>query len=281
MSEKLTFVCITQNREANLRKNLPIILPYVDEAVIIDGGSDDGTEEYLNSLPKVKRVFRAWDDSFKNQYSEWIKHVHEGWILICDDDELPSEGMLKKLRMLIEDSKEGSQYSVVKFCAVSQDPSTGWESGKTNYYREMLFRWTPNLRYERDPHQSLRGYQSNKMIRCHEVYYHYKDQSQNFYNACRNYWIAGVWLTEHASAGSKGEDWEELRSIVMQVYPQVKVYRDLDEIMQAGNIDPHVKAWMKRWKDHPDKRYHELRLWHQYYFEYLHPEEDQGDVVTS
>lgn len=275
MSEEITFVCITQNREANLRKNLPVVLPYVDKAVIIDGGSEDGTEEYLKSLaPKVKYVYRKWDDSFKNQYSAWIKHVHGGWVLICDDDELPSIPMLEKLRMLIEDSKNGEQYSVVKFQAISQDPSTGWESKPTKYYREMFFKWTPHLHYVRDPHQSLRGYLNGRMIRCNEVYYHYKDQNQNFYNACRNYWIAGVWLAEGSMDGARGDDWHSLKAIVAEEYPDVEVYRDLDKIMRQGNIHPRLKAWMKKWKDHADPRYHELRLWHEYYFEYLHPEED-------
>lgn len=274
MSEPITFVCITQNRAQNLKKNLPIVLPYVDRAVIIDGGSEDDTKEYLESLaPKVQYVYRQWDDSFCNQYNEYLRHINEGWILICDDDELPSEDMLKALRPLVEKSEKGEKFCLVSFSAISQDPDTGWESGPTGYTREMFFRWTPKLKYVRDPHQSLTGYQNGRRKVREEVYYHYKNQKQNFYNGCRNYWIAGAWLTEHAQSGAKGSDWEELHRIVKRRYPDVSVFRDLHKYMEAGNIHPELKAWMIKYKDHPDIRYHELRLWYEYYFDYMHPEE--------
>jgi glycosyltransferase involved in cell wall biosynthesis len=275
LMERIHFVCITQNRVENLRRNLPEILPFVDSAVIIDGGSTDETQEYLESLaPKVKRVYRKWDDSFCNQYNEYLKHISDGWILICDDDELPSREMLESLRLVLEASEGGNKYSCVRYRAVSEDPDSGWRSEPTNYYREMFFRWTARLKYVRDPHQSLKGYYNGKMINRDEVYYHYKNQHQNFYNGCRNYWIAGVWLTEHSQDGVRGPDWNELKQVVLECYPDVKVFRDLNALMEEGNIHPRLKEWLRKWKDHPDKRYFELRLWHEYYFEFLHPEED-------
>lgn len=93
--DTITYVCVTQNRVENLKRNFHHILPYVDRAVIIDGGSVDGTEAYCKSQPKIEWYHRKWDDSFANQYNEYLKHITDGWVLICDDDELPSKEMLE------------------------------------------------------------------------------------------------------------------------------------------------------------------------------------------
>lgn len=56
----ITYVTITQDRLSNNQRNFPVILPYVDRAVVVDGFSKDGTYEYLKSLgDKVTVVPRS------------------------------------------------------------------------------------------------------------------------------------------------------------------------------------------------------------------------------
>lgn len=271
--EPITYVSITQNRVENLKRNLPVVLPYVDRAVIIDGGSVDQTAEYLESLsPKVVRIFRKWDDSFANQYNAFLSHINDGWVLICDDDELPSIELLGSLRDLMRQSNQGNNYCCVEFQCNNLDPEAHWDSGPTNYYRQIFFRWNPRMKYMVDLHQSLQGYQNNKVLRSSNLYYHIKTRKQEFQNACRNYFIGGYW-PEGANHPVKDPIWYELKNILNKVYPNIQIFSDLNSLLIQGNIDSQIKEWIKKYKDISGQGYGELRAFYIYYFEILHPNE--------
>lgn len=273
MTEPITYVSVTQNRLQNVKRNLEIILPYVDRAVIVDGGSSDGTAEYLDSLaPKVKRVYRKWDDNFSNQYNEYLKHIDDGWVLIFDDDELPSKELLESLQGLIQESNFGQKFSCVEFRSNPQDPEAGWDPGPANHYRQVFFRKTPHMRYVVDLHQSLRGYQNNKIIKRNEVYYHIKTRRQEFQNACRNFFIGG-WWPPGASHPEKDHTWQELKSLISKHYPEVQYFSDLNNLMIKGNLHPELKEFILKYKNIEGAGYGELRAYAVYYFEMLHPEE--------
>lgn len=273
MNESITFVCVTQNRVENLHRNLPVILPFVDAAVIVDGGSSDGTQEYLESLgPKVKRVYRKWDDNFSNQYNEYLKHIDSGWILICDDDELPSIPMLESLRPLILESNLGENFSVVEFQCNNIDPIANWDSGPTNYFRQMFFRKTSRMKYVVDLHQALIGYQNHRVIRRKELYYHIKTRKQEFQNACRNYFIGGYW-PQGASHPEKDPAWFELKNILARCYPEIKYFSDLNNVLIQGHIHSDLLAWIRKYQNIDGSGYGELRAYATYYFELLHPDE--------
>jgi glycosyltransferase involved in cell wall biosynthesis len=273
VSEKLTFACVTQNRIDNLKRNLPAVLPYFDEVVIVDGGSSDGTEDYVKSLgDKITYVYRKWDDSFANQYNEYLRHISEGWVLICDDDELPSTELLKCLRTVMEESEGGRLYASVEFRCHPQDREAGWDPGPSNHHRQIFYKYNPNLRYTVNLHQSLTGI-AGRQIRRSETYFHIKTRQQEFRNACRNYYIGGCWPSSPVQDGIKEEDWQELQAVVSTHYPEVEVFSDLDNIMIQGNIKPEFRAWILKYKDKEGGLYNELRAYNVYYFEILHPEE--------
>ena len=116
MTEHITFACVTQNRIKNMQRLIPKVINWVDKVVVVDSFSVDGTKEWLeNYSPKIVVVQRQWDDSFAKQYSEYLKHVDRGWVLICDDDEIPSQALLKTLKPMIRASMDGDRYSIVEY----------------------------------------------------------------------------------------------------------------------------------------------------------------------
>lgn len=279
--EQITYVCVTQNRVDNLKRNLPVILPYVDRAVIIDGGSVDGTKDYCLSHPKVEWYHRKWDDSFANQYNEYLKYINSGWVLICDDDELPSEELLKNLRAIVADSGAGDNFCCVEFRSWSINPEDNPpKDHPDDYWRKLFFRYNPGMKYVVDLHQCLTGYQNHKHARSNLIYYHIKTPKDVARNACRNYFIAGIWLP-NASDGLRGSEWQELRSVVNSCYPGVETFSDLNSIFVAGNIHEDLKSWMIKYKDYGSNLYHELHHFFEYYFEMLHPEELTEEVKNS
>lgn len=284
MSEKITYVCVTQNRIENIKRNIPKVIDYVDRIVIVDGFSVDGTKEWLESYsPKILVTQRRWDDSFANQYNEYLKHIDEGWVLLCDDDELPSEELLKSLKQIVHDSNNGKVYSTVEFrCHAMEIDKQGnivTDPGPCDYYRLIFYLYQPGMKYMIDLHQCLLGYKNGRSIRRQETYYHLKSNEDMYRNSCRNWWIAGVWLA-NATEGLKVPEWYELRDIVKSVYPDVVVFSDFNAIMVKGNMKQVVKDYIikiKSIEDEPNKGrvLNELRAYYKYYFEILHPEEKE------
>ena len=285
--ETITFACMTTPRLPNLKRLLPKVLPYVDRAVIVIGKKDDEAIEYLKSLgPKMTIVFRKWDDNFANQWNEYLRHVSSGWVLICDDDEVPSQPLLESLDKLVNASQQGNNFCCVEFCANPIYLADGKEhdNGPTDYYRQIFFRKTGQMHYRGGTktgcHQFLVGYQNNRIVKSKEVYYHIKSVSDEHRNAARNYFIYGIWL--HGSAdGDQREEWHELKAILKRTNPEVETWTDMERLMIAGNIHEDLKAWMVKWyqKFNGHSDYNEMRAVVSYYFQHLHPDENNG-VLT-
>ncbi len=296
-NEKLTFACMSTPRLDNLKRILPKVLPFVDEAVIVVGKEIPEADEYLASLgPKIKRVFRKWDDSFANQWNEYLKHITNGWVLICDDDEVPSEGLLQSLDGMVNASMEGKNFCCVEYCAnpIYLADDKEHNNGPTDYYRQILFRKTPQMQYRGGTksgcHQYLIGYQNNHIVRSKHVYYHIKSVSDEHRNAARNYFIYGIWF-HGATDGVQMEEWQELKSTLAKTNPDVQTWTDMERLLIAGNIHEDLKGWMKKWwvkmndptewawakkYGHDGCPYNEGKALVTYYFKYLHPEENPG-----
>lgn len=285
----LTYMCITTPNLQKLKRNLPIVLPHVDSAVIVIGKKCDETVQYLKRFPQVKIIYNPWQDSFRDQYQVGLNHVpsvpgKDLWVNIMDDDEVHSEGMLRSFRDLIEQSQRGERYDVASFRAV--DVHEGKVGNPTDYYRQMLYRWNPRLHYQINLHQALVGLQRG--IGCNEVYYHYKDQMGSLRGAFRDYWIAGVWSDHKESFeywyketgqdprvnegaplvpqpqglpyplkdGFRIDSWYELRELVKKHHPEVEYFHDLDEVVKNNHLHSDILAWAVRHNEENDKRLH-------------------------
>lgn len=254
-NNKITYVCMTQDRLENNKRNMPIVLPHVDRVVIIDGGSQDGTVEYLKSLgPKVEVFHRAWDDSFANQYNEYLKYVKEGWILLCDDDEVPSEQLLLMLRKCVEQSANGTKFDHVEFRAndityVEGDWANRVDNGPCEYYRKIFFKWNPNLKYTVHLHQALQGLRG-PVAQCKEHYYHIKSTKDQERNSCRNYFISGEWPSHPVEEGIKTPEWNEMKQLVATHHPDAGLFSNLNGLMVSGKVCQEFKDWAEKYRTH-------------------------------
>lgn len=251
----ITYVTVTQDRLANNHRNLPIVLPHVDRAVIVDGFSKDGTFEYLQSLgDKVTVVQRAWDDSFANQYNEYLKNIKGGWVLLCDDDEVPSEGLLKSLREIVEQSENGTKFDTVEFqCNDISYVEGDWENrvdnGPNEYFRQMFYKWNPNLHYTVHLHQALRGLRG-PVARVNAHYYHIKSTKDELRNACRNYFISGEWPSTPVEEGIKTVEWNEMKEILAKNHPGAELFSQLNGLLVAKEVCPEFVAWAFKYREH-------------------------------
>ena len=83
----ITAAIITLNEERNLAELLPR-LDWVDEVLIVDGGSSDATVAFARS--RGCRVFERRFDGFARQRNHAIRLAAGDWILSLDADERPS-----------------------------------------------------------------------------------------------------------------------------------------------------------------------------------------------
>jgi glycosyltransferase involved in cell wall biosynthesis len=290
-NENLTLACVTKPHLDRLQVLLPKVLPFVDRAVIVIGERHEKTENYLKSLgEKVEIYYYKWRDNFAASWNAYLQQIQDGWILVVDDDEVPSDPMLESLDDYINNSNHGEKYCCVGFRC--NPISEGQDMGPCNYYRQIFFRRAPGMKYisadpESGSHQCLINYQNNRIIHSkdHEVYYHIKSLEDEYRNASRNYWTYGIWRSDQDI--QRREEWHELHSIVKEVYSQVQTFPDLDRLLVVGNIHSKLKDWMVKWwnnlqegsdyfREHPDylfSDYNEVRALPQYYFKFLHPEE--------
>lgn len=98
----ITAAMIVLNEEHNLKSLLPR-LDWVDEIVLVDGGSCDGTVELARA--HGCRVFHRRFDSFARQRNYAIQQATGDWVLSLDADEQPTPRLVAEIRQQIGDGR--------------------------------------------------------------------------------------------------------------------------------------------------------------------------------
>jgi len=92
----LSACMIVLDEEECIVRALDSIHPYVDEVVIVDGGSKDRTKEIVSTYSKVSLLENPWPDDFSVQRNLAIEHAKGDWIFSLDADEyiMPYTGIM-------------------------------------------------------------------------------------------------------------------------------------------------------------------------------------------
>jgi tetratricopeptide (TPR) repeat protein len=98
---RLSLCMIVKNEAENLPRCLESVKDAVDEMVVLDTGSTDGTIEIARSYGAQVAEF-AWRDDFAVARNEALKHVTGDWVLVLDADERLADTVVPLLRQLIE-----------------------------------------------------------------------------------------------------------------------------------------------------------------------------------
>lgn len=102
---KLSACMIVQDEEECLARALDSIEPYVDEIIIVDGGSIDKTKEIAISYAKVKIFDIPFPDNFAVQKNNAIERASGDWILFMDADEYYDDYTVANLARLMDNGK--------------------------------------------------------------------------------------------------------------------------------------------------------------------------------
>jgi len=95
---KITAIVITRNEEGNIGDCLESI-PFVDEVIVIDSGSVDGTEEICRRDPRVRWFSESWK-GFGPQKNSALDKAGNDWILSLDADERVTPELAEEIASL-------------------------------------------------------------------------------------------------------------------------------------------------------------------------------------
>lgn len=109
---KISACMLTKNEEKNIERCLQSITPYVDEVVIVDGFSEDGTVEIAQKY--TDKVYpKEFSGSFAVERNYSIEKSTGDWVFIMDADEVCEKSLLDKLRELTDQNKYDA-YSFIR-----------------------------------------------------------------------------------------------------------------------------------------------------------------------
>lgn len=149
----LSLCMICRNNANTIEPALASIMPWVDEMIVVDTGSTDGTPRIAERLGA--RVYHfPWPDSFSIARNESLKFARGEWIFWMDSDDTISEENGRKLRQLVDGPHEPS---VLGYIVQVHCPGPG-ESGDlhlTVVDHVKLFRNRPGMRFSGRIHEQI------------------------------------------------------------------------------------------------------------------------------
>ncbi|MEG3438864.1 tetratricopeptide repeat protein [Pannus brasiliensis CCIBt3594] len=107
---KLSLCMIVKNEAATLAKCLDSVKGVVDEMVVMDTGSTDGTIALAESYGAKVPVFQ-WNGNFSDARNAALEHVTGDWILVLDADEELNPSIVPAIR----EAMAGEENLVITF----------------------------------------------------------------------------------------------------------------------------------------------------------------------
>lgn len=135
------------NPAGGIERFVRSIVPHVEQAVILDTGSIDGTREKLEKLKAEFSQMQIYDrpfDDYINSRNASLKKVQTKWTLVLDADELITQYGFKKLKPILENEKDTVEGFNFEMRVVLPDEN-GFTS--SNLHNPRLFRNRDCFRY--------------------------------------------------------------------------------------------------------------------------------------
>lgn len=134
--KKISAVIITYNEMNYIEKCIDSI-EFVDEIVVVDSYSTDGTYEYLKKHPRIS-VLQNPFENFTLQKSFALKQASNDWVLFLDADEVVPEKLKSEILDTVNSNTDNVAYWFYRSFMFQNEPLrfSGWQTDK-NY---RLFR---------------------------------------------------------------------------------------------------------------------------------------------
>ncbi len=174
----LSYLVTCHNETDSLEKLLSKLIEYKKdnhEIVLLDDYSDN--PETLEIIQKFKEKVNfqqhKLDKNYGNHKNYGIELCKGEWIFQLDADEVPTDGLLENIDLIIESNSKNEVLWLPRlnyFIGVTDlDVMTwGWQlnDGMINFpdYQSRLYQNLPHIRYERRLHEKVEGFKSYVFI---------------------------------------------------------------------------------------------------------------------
>ena len=122
---KITAHCLVKNEEHWIWFSLTSVLDHVDEILVWDTGSTDGTVKVIKSIKSSKLKFSQRGpvdaDQFTKLRQKMLEESHADWLLILDGDEVWTEAALVASLSIIHKPDSGVEFITSKNIALLGD----------------------------------------------------------------------------------------------------------------------------------------------------------------
>jgi len=152
---KISVSIITLN-EIDYIRNAISSCSFADEIVVVDGGSTDGTQDFLKSLDKrITLIESPWDNDFSKQRQKSLDACTGDWVVRIDSDEVFSEVFETEIRSYLENTN--SNAITIRQCNLV---------GNIDYYSKRydnfesiprIFKKTPAIKWKNKIHEIITG----------------------------------------------------------------------------------------------------------------------------
>lgn len=223
------------------------ILPYVDKFIFIDGGSEDGTVEYLKDLSeKIEVYVHPWQDRFSEQRNNYIQKLKErnynGWVITSDTDEhYPVESLKQIISIIPEIEKQkfsGIKVQVEDITVDDKDFNKIISRNINQYWKPLIFKFHPNIHYEGEPHETITG-QPIKWYKSNIIYEHRRSKLHILSRATENFFVS--------NSNRYSEKWSDFRFLCTK--NNLLTFKDFWNLFKVYKLPKEVENWINSHKD--------------------------------
>ena len=176
--KSISYAITVCNEFIEIQKLVPFLLEHKrdeDQIVVLydQNNGDEGVEDFLRAK-SINYDFSWYPGNFNRDFSEWKNQLTSyctgDYIFQIDADELPNEGLIKDLPMIIEANPDNEVYLTPRINTVeglTQEHIGRWqwrvnEKGWVNWpdYQWRIWKNIPQIKWVNKVHEKLSGYKT-------------------------------------------------------------------------------------------------------------------------
>ena len=147
----ISVIIITKNETERIRQCLDSVT-WVDEIIVLDSGSDDGTPEICREYTDKVFINQDWK-GFGVQKNRVLDMATSDWILSIDADEVVSPELGTEIQQAIQGESQVYEIPrVSRFCGREMRYGAGYRDYVTRLFPRNAARFTDNLVHEKLVH---------------------------------------------------------------------------------------------------------------------------------